>query len=161
MPDSVDGLDPIKATFNGPTDWTLSMIEGGSTVMSTSGSGTTMEVLWNAPSAGPFTISLSCQPSSDGGMSAARVNIGRNVTTTAAKISASRPPYIWSAVYCKDKDFFTGGYFENDWNRAQRSLFYKIGYTLDGYSMQARNHSDWRDQIGDFPPPGPITTCGS
>jgi hypothetical protein len=150
VPDSVDGLDPIKATFNGPTDWTLSMIEGSSTVMSTSGSGTTMEVLWNAPSAGPFTIALSCQPSSDGGMSTARVNIGRNVTTTAAKISASRPPYIWSAVYCKDKDFFTGGYFENDWNRAQRSLFYKIGYTLDGYSMQVRNHSDWRDQIADF-----------
>ena len=147
VPDDMDGLDPVTARFNGQTNWSLRMEQDSQVLYSTSGTGDSMSVTWDAsPTWGEFHVILDAEPVSGGGQAGA-ISFGRDVTATRAYIWANTPPEIWSAVYVKDMDGAQEGFFEDDWHQAQHALFWNIGYTLDGYSFKVTQHTDWDNQI--------------
>ncbi|MCX6343902.1 MAG: hypothetical protein NT018_02365 [Armatimonadetes bacterium] len=131
MPDDMCGLQPISANFQTSTSWTLTISQSGSTLYSTSGSGTSMEVSWDAGStSGEFNVTLAA-----------------NGRTRSVKSRKSSPPggdyYAWSSLSIADGNSSLQQGFAYMAQYAANAWFPKYGVSI--YSGMLSHDSDWKD----------------
>lgn len=135
VPDDMCGLQAISAKFQESTSWTLTISQSGTTIYSTSGSGTSMEASWDAGSTyGEFDITLAAN--------------GRSRTAKSRKTTGSGGSYYaWGSIYVADKDSTMENTFRYMHQYASAALQAKYGVSL--YSGKLSNDSDWQDVVID------------
>ncbi|OFX14433.1 MAG: hypothetical protein A2Z18_07940 [Armatimonadetes bacterium RBG_16_58_9] len=136
VPDDMCGLQSISAKFQESTSWTLTVNQYGSPIYSTSGSGTSMDVSWNAGTTyGEFDVTLSAS--------------GRSRTLKSRKDNSSHGGdyYAWASIYVADNDPLMEGNYRYMHQAASAALQAKYGVSI--YSGRLNSDSTWQDVVID------------
>jgi len=137
VPDDMCGLQSTSAQFQESTNWTLTISQYGSTLYSANGSGTSMNVAWNAgTTSGELDVTLAA-----GGHS-------RTVKSRKDNSSAGGDYYAWASLYVADNDSLMQDNFRFMHQAASSALQAKYGVSI--YSGRLNSDSSWQDIVIDL-----------